>query len=165
MQISAKATFLGFAQALDPLTGQLEIAGVQIALAHTGGARAGDVLQVEAVRDTQGAWSGIISARLSPVEMMERNTPVATPSPQAPSPACAAGQRFANVNGVRTAAAPASSPNPAPQSSERATAGPGAQRVGRFNVSRSSAGTPSGATQAPARPRFIPTSTDERVRY
>lgn len=165
MQISAKATFLGFAQALDPLTGQLEIAGVQIALAHTGGARAGDVLQVDAVRDTQGAWSGVISARLSPVEMMEGNTPVAAPSPQAPPPARAAGQRFANVNGVRAAAAPASSPAPAPQASESAKASPGAQRAGRFNVSRSSAAPPPAAAQAPARPRFVPTSADERVSY
>ena len=42
MQISAKATFLGFVQALDPHTGVLEMAGLKSARAHTGGALAGD---------------------------------------------------------------------------------------------------------------------------
>lgn len=180
MQISAKATFLGFAQALDPHTGLLEIAGVQIALAHAGGARAGDVLQVDAVRDLQGAWSGVISARLSPTDAMamEQDPPAAAamPSPPAAPAIATAGTRFARVNAVRGATAPDHAPAPtptpavAPPSPETARPAPlattpGARRAGRFNVSSAGTAAHVGAAAAPARPRFVATSADERVRY
>lgn len=188
MQISAKATFLGFAQSLDPHTGLLEIAGVRIALAHTGGAAAGDVLQVDAVRDHEGAWSGVVTACLAHPEIeracalragqaalapqvptAEPPRPTVQPVEEEQAPRVDRARRFASVNSATTragapvpAAQAREAPVPAPASASAPAPAPAPAR--RFGVS-SAAPRPTPGAQAPARPRFSPTAADERVSY
>lgn len=142
MQISAKATFLGFVQSLDPHTGLLEIAGIKIALAHTGGAVAGDVLQVEAVRDDTGAWSGVISTHLI--------------APRFATPARNNTSQRANADAPPIPASPARS---------AATVAPPGRSAAPATAPARRFGLPAGPAQAQARPRFSPTAADERVSY
>lgn len=183
MQISAKATFLGFVQALDPHTGVLEMAGLKIALAHTGGALAGDVLQVDAALDDAGCWSGVIVSHLINPQSACAGGSVAC-SPQAATEPRMRTQAAATTPALTAARQPApagSMPavSVAPAAVATAPVQPLPARaqtppVRRFGVS-SSAGQ--GAhprvqphahahpPRAATRPLFSPTAADEHVCY
>jgi len=159
MQISAKATFLGFAQALDPQTGALDIAGIRIALAHTAGAKAGDVLQVDAVLDHEGVWSGVVTARLAQPEIGRLGVPAMSkiePAAPPPTPALRAAQAKPAPTGEQRAVEASSMP-PAPAAPAQART-----PARRFGVSSAA---PREAAPAPARPRFTPSAADAKVSY
>lgn len=173
MKILGRALISGWVEAVDSGLGTIEMAGIRLHMEHGAVVSVGDFLEVEAIYSSDRVWSARIRAQFGEPESAAPLSPQAhtrAPAPTStvvPASTMGASTSVSQAQGADTAAG---APGPQTPAGTQTGTVP-LSRGARYGNARPQAKRPNGpsadggSAKAESRPRFTPSSADQRVEY